>query len=521
VQDRPGTPGLERRELLRRGLVTAGAVALGPRLLGGLSSPAAPEGVDLGDLRRTSATAVPAPRIITRAEWGADETLGDRKRSFAPISKAIVHHTAIDEPDPVKQVRAIHRYHTQSQGWSDIGYQFLIDRDGRIYEGRWARDYAPGEVHSGEDTTGRGVIGAHAGGFNTGTVGIALLGTYSSEHVTITDAAMASLARLIAWKFGSRDIDPHGADPYRKTDGTIRTFANICGHRDVVSTGCPGTGLYRRLPELRDLVAAELRRGLVGLRILGADGSLWGYGVSATFGTTADIGDVRRNVSPGVPVRSAAGTPSGGGAWVADVNGSVYSFGDAPFLGSMGGQRLNKPIVGMAGTPSGRGYWLTATDGGIFSFGDAKFHGSTGGMRLNQPILGMAPTPSGLGYWLAASDGGIFTFGDAKFYGSTGAIRLNQPITGMAATPSGKGYWLVARDGGIFSFGDAPFLGSVVGRAGFTAPATAMAATPSGRGYWVLDAAGAVHGFGDAPVFGGGVTVGSRPALALVPIVRP
>jgi hypothetical protein len=75
-------------------------------------------------------------------------------------------------------------------------------------------------------------------------------------------------------------------------------------------------------------------------------------------------------------------------------------------------------VVGMAPTPSGKGYWLVASDGGIFAFGDAGFLGSTGGIRLNQPVVGMAATPSGAGYWLVASDGGVFGFGDADFWGS-------------------------------------------------------------------------------------------------------
>ena len=74
----------------------------------------------------------------------------------------------------------------------------------------------------------------------------------------------------------------------------------------------------------------------------------------------------------------------------------------------------------MAPTPSGHGYWLVASDGGIFSFGDAGFAGSMGGKKLNAPILGMSATPSGGGYWLIAGDGGIFTFGNAGFFGSRG-----------------------------------------------------------------------------------------------------
>jgi hypothetical protein len=142
---------------------------------------------------------------------------------------------------------------------------------------------------------------------------------------------------------------------------------------------------------------------------------------------------------PGVTVKetkritTVASTASGAGVWMAGLDGGVFTSGDAGFFGSMGGVRLNQPVVGMAPTPSGRGYWLVASDGGIFSFGDAQFFGSTGAIRLNQPVVGMAPTPSGRGYWLVASDGGVFSFGDARFFGSTGDIRLNQPVRGMIA----------------------------------------------------------------------------------------
>ena len=506
-----GSP-FSRRALLARGITLAGAAVLGPRLV----VPAPPAQARL----RLAATAVPPPRIVTRAEWGADETLGTKRRSFGAIRKVIVHHTAVDEPDPVAQIRGIHRFHVQNNGWDDIGYNFLVDRDGVIYEGRWARHYDEGEPHTGQDEDGRGVVGAHATGFNTGTVGIAVLGTYSIGSVTIPDATMASLASLGAFIVGPRDIDPHGKDVFVSASAGAKTFDNIAGHRDVSQTGCPGDGLYARLAELRDRIEGELVVGTVGFRILGSDGSLWTYGSTASFSSTNDISDVRRDAGAGVPVRTVAGTASGRGAWVADANGSVYAFGDAGFHGSMGGRRLNRPIVGMAARPDGAGYWLVATDGGIFAFGSARFHGSTGAIRLNRPIVGMASTPSGRGYWLVASDGGIFSFGDARFFGSTGAITLQQPIVAMAAEPGGRGYWLVARDGGVFAFGGAPFLGSLVGRAGFAPPATAIAADPAGGGYWVLDRAGTAHAFGDAPGFPSGVTAGSQPAIGIVPIHR-
>jgi hypothetical protein len=513
--------GLHRRELLRRGLLTAGALAVGPRLLRWTP------GTDLGAPRLTAAEAaiVAPPSIISRAEWGADEKLRTSSRAFAPIQKAIVHHTAIEEVDPAAQVRGIYRSHTQTNRWADIGYNFLVDREGRIYEGRWARDYADGEIHSGEDTSGRLVEGAHAEGRNPGSVGIAVLGEYQSLNTSLPEAVMTSVSRIIAWKFGPRDLDPYGRTAYTLSTGASEVFDDICGHRDVAgtttNTSCPGQYAYSRLPELRDLVAAQIQTGLVGVRILGADGSLWSYGRSASFNKTADIGDPRRNVRKGLPVRTAAGTATGQGAWVAGTDGSVWSFGDAGSYGSLAGRRLNKPIVGMTPTTTGLGYWMVASDGGIFSFGDAAFHGSTGSIRLNKPIVGMAATPTGGGYWLVASDGGIFAFGDAAFKGSTGSIKLAQPIVGMAVAADGAGYYLVAKDGGVFTFGSAKFLGSAVGRAGFVGPAAALAPTPTGLGYWILDSAGTLHTFGDAPAFGGGVTAGSRPALALVPVVRP
>src|ERR1700685_1576011 len=92
----------------------------------------------------------------------------------------------------------------------------------------------------------------------------------------------------------------------------------------------------------------------------------------------------------------------------------------------------------MAATRDGGGYWLVADDGGIFSYGDAAFYGSRGGQPLNKPIVGMAASASGRGYWLVASDGGIFNYGDAGFDGSAGSIALNKPIVGMSGTSAGR-----------------------------------------------------------------------------------
>ncbi len=91
---------------------------------------------------------------------------------------------------------------------------------------------------------------------------------------------------------------------------------------------------------------------------------------------------------------------------------------------------------------TGNGYWLVASDGGVFAFGGASFFGAMGGQHLNKPVVGGASTPDGQGYWLVASDGGVFAFGDATFVGSEGGAKLNKPVVGMANDPKvATGWW--------------------------------------------------------------------------------
>ena len=218
------------------------------------------------------------------------------------------------------------------------------------------------------------------------------------------------------------------------------------------------------------------------------------------------------NTPTGLATPQTSQRPTASGYWEVASDGGIFSFGQHQFYGSMGGQRLNQPVVGMAATPvfgpkGGKGYWMVASDGGIFSFGDAQYFGSMGGQRLNQPVVGMAPTADGKGYWMVASDGGIFSFGDAQFFGSMGGQRLNKPVVGMAPTADGKGYWMVASDGGIFSFGDAQFMGSMGGRP-LNKPVVGMAATPTGNGYWMTASDGGIFSFGDGQYFG---SMGGRP----------
>ena len=193
--------------------------------------------------------------------------------------------------------------------------------------------------------------------------------------------------------------------------------------------------------------------------------------------------------------------PALSGYWEVASDGGVFSFGVAAFSGSMGGTKLDQPMVGAAATPDGGGYWEVAADGGVFAFGDALKYGSTSGQSLAKPIVGMAATPDGGGYWLVGADGGIYPFGDATAYGSMTGQPLTKPIVGFAATPDGAGYWEVAADGGVFAFGDATFYGSMAGRS-LAKPIVGIAATPDGGGYWEVASDGGIFAFGDAAFSG-------------------
>jgi hypothetical protein len=213
-----------------------------------------------------ASSAIPQPAVVSRSGWGADESLrfdssGNEvwPAQFYPVQKLIVHHTATqnNDPDPAATIRSIYYYHAITQGWGDIGYNFLIDEAGNVYEGRHSRAYAPGESPTGQDLNGNGVTGAHAQGYNSGTVGVALLGTLTNQDAT--PAARNALESLLAWESDEHGIDPQGSTLYTNpVSGTQATFHNIAGHRDVAATECPGGSFYATMPAIRSDVAARI-----------------------------------------------------------------------------------------------------------------------------------------------------------------------------------------------------------------------------------------------------------------------
>ena len=259
---------------------------------------------------------VPKPPIVSRAGWNADESLNDESPEYEDTVKAVfVHHTAQTSTyscnDSAAIVRGLHAFHVKSNGWKDLGYNFVVDKCGTVFEGR----------KGGVD---RPVIGAHTYGFNRETTGIAVIGTYTDAGAT--SAATTAVARVAAWKLGQYGADPAGTvalttgadgNNYFGKKFTARgtyTFSRISGHRDGFNTQCPGTKLYAQLPAIRAYAAGPV----TGLAVTSVTG---GASLSGTtYYTKSDITVGWSATTPaafitgyqvlvdGTPVASAAGS---------------------------------------------------------------------------------------------------------------------------------------------------------------------------------------------------------------------
>ena len=485
---------ISRRALLLNGLGAGAALALLPRIpnLGSASSStstSAQRSLVARTIAATKKTRIAAPKIIRRSQWGANEALRRAAPSFEDVvEKVVVHHTGTHNgiSDWAGQIRQIYGFET-SNGYQDIAYHFLVDPNGHVYEGRWARDYASKETPDGADVRGRLVHGGHAIHHNQRTVGIALLGDYTECEVS--RATRDAVVALITWLCARFRIDPLGASDYVTDLGTIEHLDNICPHGATTNTECPGTSVLAALPMIRRQVAERLGRSPSpkdGYWIASADGR------EIAFGAAAELA-----AAPTPRARYAGITthPRGKGYWAFGPDGGVFAYGDARYFGGMAGKPLNAPVVGLAPCRGADGYWLVSRDGGVFAFGAAPYFGSAARTQLRAPIVDIERTPSGQGYWLAAADGGVFAFGDAKFYGAATKQHLRGSVSAIAA--SDAGYWLAGSDGGVFAFGDARFLGGA-SNLPLSSRVVDITATPSKRGYLLLSDDGGVFAFGDA-----------------------
>ena len=179
---------------------------------------------------------------IPQSEWRAGLPSPNYTQSSTQVRHVVVHHSAGSNTNSnyTQVVRDIYLYHTQVNGWSDIGYNYLVAQDGSIYTGRDPDDFAQDDV-----------LGAHFCGSNSSTMGICMLGNYESAEVG--SANYTSLLDIITWK-----LDHEGLTPYSSNQHSLGTFEAIIGHRDGCSTLCPGENIYQKLEAAKSEVMSRL-----------------------------------------------------------------------------------------------------------------------------------------------------------------------------------------------------------------------------------------------------------------------
>ncbi|BDB45713.1 MULTISPECIES: LGFP repeat-containing protein [Mycobacterium] len=209
-----------------------------------------------------------APPIISRAEWGADESLRCGSPQYDRAVRAgVVHHTAgSNDYSPLESagiVKAIYTYHSKTLGWCDIAYNALVDKYGQVFEGSSGGLTKPVEAF-------------HTGGFNRETWGVAMIGNF--DDVPPTPIQLRTVGRLLGWRLGMADVDPRGTVELESAGssytvypaGAIAKLPAIFTHRDVGNTDCPGNAAYALMDEIRDIAAhfndppEELIRALEG-----------------------------------------------------------------------------------------------------------------------------------------------------------------------------------------------------------------------------------------------------------------
>jgi N-acetylmuramoyl-L-alanine amidase len=314
-----------------------------------------------------------SPPILSRKAWGANEVIRRAAPLYAPVLQtAVVHHTAgatgSRPEDSAAIVRGIELYHVKANGWNDIGYNFLVDRWGQVFEGRFG-----GMTNN--------VIGAHAQGFNTGSVGVALIGTYSSRKPSLE--AERALAALLSWRLDVAHVDPassamiaSGGNPRFAVGAGVYLHA-ISGHRDTGFTACPGNALYARLPTLIEAAATTGLPKLYEPAVRGSIGKTirfsarlstplqWAITVTGPDGTTVAR---KRGIGDHVSWSwNSAGRRPGRYLWTIEAGSSVRSargvIGAAPVASppaprpAVSGFTVSPAVV----TPDGDGFADSAT----------------------------------------------------------------------------------------------------------------------------------------------------------------
>ena len=253
------------------------------------------------------------PTIYTRADWGADESLRQQACPSGPeysptIKMGFLHHTdtgnGYSRSAVPSIIRSIYAYHVRANGWCDIGYNYLVDRFGRIWEGRYG------------GITGN-VLGAHTGGFNYDSFGVSMIGTFASSAPS--QATMSAVEQLFAWRLGGYYLDPKGtstmiADSFsgsRYSAGSTVTLKTMSGHRDADTTSCPGYAAYAQLPDVRAGTIAAMGAGFVAPHVNASTAQMANGSFTVSAGAiTTQTWTLTVTDSTGVAVQTVTGAAS-------------------------------------------------------------------------------------------------------------------------------------------------------------------------------------------------------------------
>ena len=426
------------------------------------ASVAAPAAVPVVAPAATTANGLPVA-VTTRAEWGANASYMSWDPEYARAGHVVVHHTAGTNSYSAGQsasiVRGIYYYHAVVLDWGDIGYNFLVDKFGTVFEGRSGSVAAP---------AGRMSIGAHARGVNTGTMGISMMGDYST--VSPSDAQLSSVGKMAGWflkRAGISDVTGwaglHVWTTERYQAGSTISMPRILGHRDVGYTTCPGNVGYSKLGTIRAIAKAQGSSpqgesssasstvpqdhpGAVALRgALGANGWIG----AATSGVQASAkGGVFQSFEHGVGYWS----PATGAQFVGEPVLSAWgAYGYQ--TGSMGYPRSGG-VVGVGGSrhqifEGGIAYWRP---GGRVSFIHGSILNAWAAADWERSWLGL-PTSNET----ASTKGGVFQRferGVAYWSPATGAQFVGEPVlSAWGAYGYQTGSMGYPRSGGVVGVG--------------------------------------------------------------------
>jgi len=333
---------------------------------------AAPAAVPVVAPAATTANGLPVA-VTTRAEWGANASYMSWDPEYARAGHVVVHHTAGTNSYSAGQsasiVRGIYYYHAVVLDWGDIGYNFLVDKFGTVFEGRSGSVAAP---------AGRMSIGAHARGVNTGTMGISMMGDYST--VSPSDAQLSSVGKMAGWflkRAGISDVTGwaglHVWTTERYQAGSTISMPRILGHRDVGYTTCPGNVGYSKLGAIRAIAKAQ--------------------GSSPQGGSSSASSTVPQDHPGAVALRGALGANGWIGAATSGVQASAkggvfqrFEHGVGYWSPATGAQFVGEPVLsawGAYGYQTGSmGY---PRSGGVVGVGGSRHQIFEGGIAYWRP----------------------------------------------------------------------------------------------------------------------------------------